>query len=717
MSPAKVSPEDRLAFLLVALIGSRVVATVKGGAQFTGILASATTEGELAVALRQANPLEDPTATPTPSLVILAKDLTQLHAHDLALDALASSVSSRAQDSRDGFRTDTDISGLPGEGRREKELQAWGGGGGAGGAGGGLGGLESGGLGQWDQFATNEKLYGARTDYHEDIYTTKLDRSGSDYSAKEKRAAQLEREIMKGTGSSSLANNAHMAEERGGIDDSGLTEEDRYGSVIRGPDAYVPPGARKGPLSRFNNTSGPPSSPSNGSSTSSSPAPHASTPPFLPRISEPSPTSTTTPTAQQPRTATPPTLESNFRSFVTSEKVRLTQKREQIVKTAERKDQDSRLASLLEFSQSFKLKTPMPDDMASIGRDNTKKPSSSTVTSPVQSPLRPAARALTPATPTAGAGKSASTRSSPTAARIAEIPPFKPKVAASAGSTPVLASARMPSLTASTPAPATPALAAATASTPLKPPTASTSKINPHAPVFVFKPNPNASAFTPSFAASPSRKPAELPAAPLNPFFGNKVIKKSSPSMHVKEDFTPFKNGVVPESTTVPQAWPFTGKSYKSMFPDTRMQGDETNDMPAPQQQLPPHLAQGGVPMHPLHSGGPPPPQGYYQQYQPAFNRFPPPPQQQPQQAPMQHMQQPPMNNSNGGNLQYSAYPPMGFPQQGPPHGGPMYAPSPQMQPQQQQPFMRYAPFPPGQPNGVPLGFQGQGDPRPMAGP
>ena len=30
-----------------------------------------------------------------------------------------------------------------------------------------------------------------------------------------------------GTGSSVLANNAHMAEERGAIDDSGLTEEDR----------------------------------------------------------------------------------------------------------------------------------------------------------------------------------------------------------------------------------------------------------------------------------------------------------------------------------------------------------------------------------------------------------------------------------------------------------------------------------------------------------
>lgn len=49
----------------------------------------------------------------------------------------------------------------------------------------------------WDQFATNERLYGTRTDYHEEIYTTKLDRSGADYRAREQRAAQLEREILK----------------------------------------------------------------------------------------------------------------------------------------------------------------------------------------------------------------------------------------------------------------------------------------------------------------------------------------------------------------------------------------------------------------------------------------------------------------------------------------------------------------------------------------
>lgn len=162
-----------------------------------------------------------------------------------------------------------------------------------------------------------------------------------------------------------------MAEERGGVDDSGLTEEDRsvlsttlfrnlpspltdcigrYGAVVRGPDAYVPPGARKGPLSRFGANP-------NGAST----PPNASAPPYLPRISEPTATpapsnghATAAPAGPTPANSI--TLEDNMRAFVTSEKARLTQRRDQVIKAAERKDQDSRIKSLLEFSQNFKVR-------------------------------------------------------------------------------------------------------------------------------------------------------------------------------------------------------------------------------------------------------------------------------------------------------------------------------------------------------------------------
>lgn len=94
--------------------------------------------------------------------------------------------------------------------KREKKLQAWGGDNNSedNGIGGmsldddSLGNTRGGGGGNqqnrnWDQFATHERMYGTRSDYHEDIYTTKLDRSGTDYRAREQRAAQLEKEILK----------------------------------------------------------------------------------------------------------------------------------------------------------------------------------------------------------------------------------------------------------------------------------------------------------------------------------------------------------------------------------------------------------------------------------------------------------------------------------------------------------------------------------------
>lgn len=48
----------------------------------------------------------------------------------------------------------------------------------------------------WDQFATNERLFGVKTQFDEDVYTTKLDRSGKDFKEKEKRAERIAAEIM-----------------------------------------------------------------------------------------------------------------------------------------------------------------------------------------------------------------------------------------------------------------------------------------------------------------------------------------------------------------------------------------------------------------------------------------------------------------------------------------------------------------------------------------
>ena len=116
-----------------------------------------------------------------------------------------------------GFRTDTDISGNLAV--RERELQRWepstesdvdls---------------LESSG-GVWDQFEANEKRFGLKTDYDENLYTTRIDKSSPSYRMREAEASRIAREIE-----GDIATNSHMREERGtNQDDDGLDEEERF---------------------------------------------------------------------------------------------------------------------------------------------------------------------------------------------------------------------------------------------------------------------------------------------------------------------------------------------------------------------------------------------------------------------------------------------------------------------------------------------------------
>lgn len=71
------------------------------------------------------------------------------------------------------------------------------------------------GKGGWDQFAANEKLYNVRSDYDEDLYTTKIDKSNPRYKQVAAQAERLAREIE---GSASKSANET---------DSGLDEEDK----------------------------------------------------------------------------------------------------------------------------------------------------------------------------------------------------------------------------------------------------------------------------------------------------------------------------------------------------------------------------------------------------------------------------------------------------------------------------------------------------------
>lgn len=135
------------------------------------------------------------------------------------LTVSAFETSSNCVGSIAGFRTDADISGNLAI--RERQLQRW-----SPSADTDVDlSLEAAGTsGEWDQFKANEQLFGLKTDYDENYYTTTIDRSNPSYREREARAQRIAREIE-----GSSTNNAHIREERGMIDEDGeLDEEDKY---------------------------------------------------------------------------------------------------------------------------------------------------------------------------------------------------------------------------------------------------------------------------------------------------------------------------------------------------------------------------------------------------------------------------------------------------------------------------------------------------------
>ena len=224
--------------------GQRVTATLRSGIVYEGIL-STVNDTDLSVCLRLARQI-DPSSTsssPTavkPSLLVSARDIIDLSADNIDFAAFEQPANGTARPlspaikdpggasimaalmngspaapptaNPDTFRTDVDISSRGGP-KDNRELQKWGassawGAGGDGGIGGSslegddatFGGLESSASGKggkaWDQFAVNEKLFGTKTNYQEELYTTKLDKSGADYRARERKAERLAQEIQ-----------------------------------------------------------------------------------------------------------------------------------------------------------------------------------------------------------------------------------------------------------------------------------------------------------------------------------------------------------------------------------------------------------------------------------------------------------------------------------------------------------------------------------------
>ncbi|KIJ62803.1 hypothetical protein HYDPIDRAFT_93541 [Hydnomerulius pinastri MD-312] len=736
----------------------RVLQNLAGLTRYEGVILSTSPEGDTpGVTLKDVKEISKPGVPLKDSLFIPSA----------TIENWQSGPADAKVPNGDTFRTDTDIS--KGKAARERELQAWQ----ASEAPGspsatathheGIGdeltfGPNAGGNMSWDQFAVNEQMFGVTTSFDEEVYTTKLDRSAADYKERERKAQRIASEIMGGT-----VNNPHIAEERNlNVDDSGVNEEDKYGAVVRGTNAYIPPGARKQ------------QSASAGGSTVTSPP----SKPEIPKVSVNGPDGAVVAPKEAPPTAkstspAPSTSSVNkppadplpaFRDFVTNERHRLTQKKQALVKS----EMDKRKAELLKFSQTFKLNKPIPDDLVPILAKDEEK----------QRQIREKASQDAASTSARSIGTTATLNPSPSASRMPQVP-ISAKVAPETARKPAPsanASARTPAPTASTstakvpitkpaepiktngkaainmfiqPIPPfkgakarSPAPQANGTSTTIAVPTSPTSTANRlNANASSFRPNPKANAFAPgptspipsatsaSASASPKTKPAESSPPTPNPFFGAKVIKKGA--VHVKDDFNPFKHNKVAEASNINAMWPYSGKRYMNMF-----------TVPHQVPQQPAHMAPPGPPPvshHPYEEGeqrivyypyypgqpmmpgmGPPPPGAYvsapFMQPMPYPPGMPPNGQPMyaaspmPQMPPPQYMPPPPGTYPpppNGAGPRPSM-PPTPTPM----HAHPYYHQSPQLQHAVPYPMM----MPPGGPNGPPHPYEAGPAPPQMGG-
>ncbi|KAG8861265.1 hypothetical protein FRB91_009176 [Serendipita sp. 411] len=688
--PREAGYDPKLLSTLATAKGASVIITLKTGARHEGIVVGIISEGDAAgVTLKDCRDLSNPSSTVRESFVVPASNIQ--------------SWSPRASNGTDSFRTDTDISTTNNSSTtRERDLQPWqqpegtdmanrlaalqgdeatfGPSGGYSGA-------------PWDQFEANEQLYGVTTRFDETQYTTKLDRNAPGFEERERRAQKIAEEILSGTTS-----NTHVAEERvmNGTGNS-TGEEEKYSAVVRAPGAYVPPGARR------NGTAVSPQATANpaaaASPTSASAGPQQSTNPpaaVTAQATAPTTNGTTLPgatlggTGEEAAVATSGEgLVANFRDFVTNEKQRLAQRKQAMVKT----DMDKRKADLLKFSKNFKLSKPIPEDLVPIlAKDEEKQKAireksiaeakqaresvttgvptvnSTAKSSPQDQNAKPAVKAPAPAEPT---------KKSKTPMFIQAIPPFdksklrKTVPASTQGGTP-------PAAPQSTSTPTSGPPAAAPQAVPSSPSTAqANTKLNANASVF--RPNANAPPFKPiSPSGTPATKPKETikepPAvvSPPNPFYGARVPTKKGVSVHIKEDFNPFRHTKVVDASQISSIWPYNGKRFAALH--VMLPGIH----PAPGVNMP-------VPFIP---GPPAPPHEEDPSAQPIPGQRPMPPQQQP---PQQPQQQPPQQPPPG-------YPVMYYPQYPPyspaPHGQqPMMMPP--ASPYMHGHYMQAMPYPP----------------------
>ncbi|KAK5715407.1 poly(A)-binding protein binding protein [Elasticomyces elasticus] len=424
---------DRLLYVLGNCVGLDATIGLKSGEQFTGVFTgfssstNNTANGKYILSMvrrthaapppqqQNENAQTNGHATPTPAsessseeefigegedhtMAFDISDTTCLSVDDVVVSAPQQNGSAIQPA---GFRTDTDISGAASRAQQpgqQRELQRWDAGADAdvdlsleSSGGGGLGGV-----GEWDQFATNESKFGVGSTYKEEYYTTAIDRSRPGFGKREQEAERIARE-MEGE---STKNNGVRGGRPG---DEGLDEEDKYSGVRREPakdagavresasllpkrkeGAYVPPRERPitgGPAPSVNGAPWDPAILS-----TSKPAPKETAPTIVEPakdkeegksgqpIQTPSASRDTSRTSQQ--AAPPTTSESStqdhisktidaFKLFASNEKLKVRQQQE-LKRAGARQEKNVKLNDLKKFAANFKLNSRVPDDLVPI---------------------------------------------------------------------------------------------------------------------------------------------------------------------------------------------------------------------------------------------------------------------------------------------------------------------------------------------------------------
>ncbi|KAF2720732.1 hypothetical protein K431DRAFT_225624 [Polychaeton citri CBS 116435] len=385
---AEKHAHDRLLWVVAHFIGQDATITLNNGEQFKGVFCGASLEpSEAQYTLKMVQRIRPPTHQQSNGTVELleeyvgdGEDYTMtFNVQDTSDLFVPEVVTSQAHSLSNGstggsFRTDTEISTRDTRIPRERELKRWDGGGDDGidmslGAPGGAG---------WDQFATNEQLYGVQSTYDENIYTTAINRTDPLYKQREAEAARIAREIE---GSATV--DAHVAEERRQNDarDDGLDEEEKYSGVKRefaplakgAAGSYVPPSRR--PITNNPTVAGAPYDPAIISSQLAKPA---QAEPAAAPTDAPSPTPV--PAAEVVKKPLENTAEDHvrgatdaFRQFANNEKLRIRQAQEQ-KRTNARNEKNVKLNDLKKFSMNFQLKSRVPDDLVPIlAKDRAKQ--------------------------------------------------------------------------------------------------------------------------------------------------------------------------------------------------------------------------------------------------------------------------------------------------------------------------------------------------------